>query len=98
LSDFTEREETLISTSSRTMEERGLVADVLCSRCSHGIVFRRRGRVDVVAHCRVMECDVPTDIAECTDFHDPREMPMYQMLEIALPVDTRVGVRDGAYA
>lgn len=94
-----ERDETLVYLAGQAAaEERGLLAGVLCSRCTHGTVYRRAGHLQPVAFCGLMRCAVLTDIAECTDYRNPRVMLLHQMQEIALPVDGRIGVSDGAYA
>lgn len=98
MSDEEYRDEALISAAGRAVEERGLFQRVLCARCSQGTVYRRAGHLEPVAFCGRTERPVPTDIAECTGFSDPRTPKLFEMQEIALPIDTRVGVSDKSYA
>ena len=88
----------LVQAAARNLEEKGRMLDVLCARCTHGVVYRRVKALEPVAFCTEIKGAVPTDIAERSSFEDTRAIPMYEMQEIAIPVDARVGTSDGAYA
>jgi len=83
---------------SRMVEERGRFRDVLCAKCQHGVVYRRRGRLEPVAYCQQMRQEMPTDLAECSAFEAAGKLDSYELAKIALIVDPRVGVNDGSYA
>ena len=88
----------LVQAAARNLEEKGRMLGVLCARCTHGVVYRRAKSLEPVAFCNAIRAAVPTDIAECSSFEDTRAVPMYEMQEIALPIDARIGTSDGAYA
>lgn len=79
-----------LTDAARNLEERGTLKNILCARCSNGMVFRRAGQLRPVAFCRVSRCEVPTDLVECSAFEDPKELELWQMNEIALEVDKRI--------
>lgn len=85
---------------SRNVEERGLFAGVLCARCRRGQVYRRRGKLDVVALCSTGDASmvVPPDIAECSDFSDKNEVSLYDLIEQALRINNdRPAFNDRSY-
>jgi hypothetical protein len=87
-----------LNRAGRNLEERRIGADVLCGGCKSGHVFRRRGKLDVTVRCGMWEGrEVPPDIAECSDYEPRTQMSLFDMQEIALKVDGRVGINDGSY-
>jgi len=78
-------------------EERGLLHASLCARCEHGVVYHRQDRLEVTAYCKTMLRQVPSDIAECTNFVQPNALDLEGMVEMALPVDGRDGVNEKSY-
>jgi hypothetical protein len=87
-----------LQSRSRAVEERHRLTESLCGRCRNGHVYRRRGKLDVVAHCEAVDRVVPSDITECSRFRDAKSLSLYEMNEIALTIDPRPAVNDGAYA
>jgi hypothetical protein len=85
---------------SRMVEERGLDCGVLCASCENGQVMRRKGNLTLMAYCSFgmgNALPVPTDLAECSNYSRRGELALHQMEKLALPVDGRVGINDGAY-
>ena len=88
---------TRLEIAGRALEERGLAMKVLCASCKGGTVFRRKGRIDLMVHCRVLGELVPPDIAECTSYESIKQPELHEMNEIAIKVDKREGVNEGSY-
>lgn len=83
--------------ASKNVEERRLDANVLCARCNRGMVYRRRGSLEVVVYCHALSTNVPPDIIECSAFRDPKAMDLDDMNKLALRVDKREGINDKSY-
>ena len=81
----------------RNAEERRLDADILCSRCTWGHLYRRRRRLQYQVYCGFAERDVPADIVECSKFRDVNTMSLPDMIQIAVPIDARPGIDDRSY-
>ena len=86
-----------IAIKSRTMEERGLGSDSLCSKCRYGFLYRRKNKLELHVFCNNMGRGVPSDIVECSRFMDKKSLSLNEMNELAVPIDARVGIRDGAF-
>jgi hypothetical protein len=78
-------------------EERNLDRNVLCARCTSGVVMQRGGKLHVVVYCHALTQFVPTDIVKCSSFTDVKAMDFDQMKQIAVIIDPRTGINDGAY-
>jgi len=61
----------------------------LCGRCSHAIIYRRRGYPHYTIVCTALDREVPDDISECSRYSDPRARSLGQMVEMALDLDPR---------
>lgn len=83
--------------SKATTAETGLSAG-RCSNCANATIYRRKGQMHVEVYCSVAKRAVPSDIEECSAYTNPKAMSLYEMQQIALQVDGRVGVSDKAYA
>lgn len=81
---------------SRALEERQLVTSTMCAGCRFGVVFRRKNQLNVHVNC-LQFGPVPSDIVECSRYIEHNTMDMREMEMLALPVDGRVGIRDGSY-
>lgn len=82
---------------TRTVEESNLDSDSLCAKCRNGLVFRRRGVLNIHVRCSNIGEYVPSDIVECTSFVDKKSLTLYEMLEVGKVIDCREGISDGAY-
>lgn len=91
------REAAKLEVKARNLEERRLGANVLCARCKHGHVYRRRGSLELVIYCQQMAKSVPPDIEECNKFEGSKSLDINEMTEVALIIDARVGVSDKSY-
>jgi len=78
-------------------EDRGLLNEALCSRCTHGVVFRRRYGLELTVHCAAMRRDVPPDVAECNQFQRPDGLDLDRMVEMALAIDLHDGFNVKSY-
>ena len=61
----------------------------LCGRCSHAMIYRRRGYPHYTIVCSALDREVPDDISECSRYSDPRALSLGQMVEMALDLDPR---------
>jgi hypothetical protein len=50
-----------------------------------------------VVYCHALSERVPPDIEACTSFVKAASLDEYEMKEIALTIDPRLGISDGAY-
>ena len=83
---------------SRALEEHHLSNGIICTSCRFSHVFRRKGQLNVTVMCHALAARmVPSDIAECSRYVETTAMDIREMEILALPVDGRVGVRDGSY-
>ena len=85
-----------IYAKSRALEERRLLNRTICAGCRFGLVFRRHNQFDVHVSCAQFGV-VPSDIVECSRYMEWNKMDLSEMGMLALPIDGRVGVRDGSY-
>lgn len=90
-----EKLETLSKATSSA--ESGLSAGK-CSTCANGTIYRRKGQMHAEVYCAITRQVMPSDIDECSGYSNPKEMSLYEMQQIALTVDDRVGVNDKSYA
>jgi len=82
---------------NRAVEETRLEANTLCARCQWGHLYRRRHRLQFRVFCGYLEHYVPSDIVECSKFSDAKTLSLSDMVNIALPIDPRVGVDERSY-
>lgn len=78
--------------------ECGLDTVGICGKCSNATVIRRLSRSGLSVFCDDMREYVPDDVAECSAFTPrKRQLTMTEMVELHIPIDTRVGVNDKSY-
>ena len=82
---------------SRAVEETRVDADTPCARCQWGHLYRRRHSVQFEVFCSYLERHVPADIVECSKFTDAKTLSLSDMVSIAIPVDSRIGVDERSY-
>jgi hypothetical protein len=63
----------------------------LCGRCTHAIIYRRRGYPHYTIICTALHREVPDDISECSRYSDPHALSLSQMVSMALDIDSRTG-------
>jgi hypothetical protein len=95
--DYMEWEKLETVSKATSAAEKGLNAG-RCSTCANATIYRRKGQMNVEVYCSSLERVVPSDIEECSAYSDPKAMSLYEMQQIALQVDGRIGVSDKAYA
>lgn len=91
------RNNVLVSTRSRTYEDRNIGADILCSSCRFSQIMRRKGTPNVIVFCGTINALVPPDVVECSRYMALSAMELREMELLALTVDGRVAVQDGSY-
>lgn len=77
---------------------KGPKGSSLCYRCTRAVIFRRKSMPD---HDRVIMCGtlggpMPPDIEECSAFKRHNELDLYDMAQLAIPIDNRK-LRKGGY-
>jgi hypothetical protein len=73
----------------------------LCASCSSSTIYFRRAPAGVpiepTTYCSEMNRTVPGDIVECSGYAERSAMTLQGMYDIAVMIDPREGVNDGAY-
>lgn len=85
-----------VARQTTSSAEKGLGSS-LCNRCTASTIFRRDDQMGVTVFCQNMRRDVPANIVECSGFNGIRQMSLFDMQQIALPIDGRTGINEKSY-